>query len=420
MRISDSTLIKVAKKYQTPLYVYDFDGIKKNYQEFKQAFYGRKSIIAYAIKANSNFALMQMLAKEGCGADCVSINEVKLALKAGVKKYNIVFSGVAKSYEEIKQALELDILLINVESAFELEDIIKIAKEQNKKARISIRLNPDIEPKTHPYISTGLSENKFGVNAKEARAMYVKAKKSEYLEPIGLHTHIGSQLTDIKPIQDSLKIASDFARELIALGIDLRFFNVGGGLGITYDDEKTIPLYDYAQSIFKALGDKDLTIICEPGRSIVGNNGVLLNSVVGEKLNHDKRFVIVDGAMNDLLRIPFYNAYHKIALLNDSDDNKMSFENDYKNAKGDKCNVVGPVCESGDFFAKGINLPQTKKGDIICVYSAGAYGFCMASNYNQRVKPAEVALYTDENNKLQDKLVRGRESFDDLLKNQII
>ena len=237
---------------------------------------------------------------------------------------------------EIKQALELDILMLNVESFFELDDVEAIAKELGIKARISIRLNPDIDPKTHPYISTGLSENKFGVNANEARQMYVLAKKSPHLEPIGLHTHIGSQLTHLQPIKDSLKIASDFVSSLSAVGVDIKFFNVGGGLGVVYDDEKIIKMYDYAQSVLECLGNKDISIICEPGRSIVCNSGVLLSRVVGEKINHDTRFVIIDGGMNDLLRIPLYNAYHKIALLDDNKKDSSSYFNDFKNMENKK------------------------------------------------------------------------------------
>ena len=390
---------ELAKKYDTPLYVYDFNHFTKQYNELKKAFKARKSIIAYAVKANSNLSVIKHFANLGSGADCVSIGEVKRALLAGVDKYKIIFSGVGKRDDEIKEALVKDILMINVESEAELARVHDIAKSLGKVARISIRVNPNIDPKTHPYISTGLHENKFGVDIETAKKMYIFAKKSEYLNPVGIHFHIGSQLTELEPIREASQIVADLVRSLNAINIDIKFFDVGGGLGIRYKDEKLIKPYDYAQAILSTLSGLDLTIICEPGRFLVGNGGYFLTKVLYEKVNGDKRFIIVDGAMNDLIRPSLYNAYHKIEILSS-----------VKNPEISKANIVGPVCESGDFFAKNIDAPKTNPGDLVVIHSAGAYGFTMSSNYNSRPRAAEVAV---ENG--SDRLIRRRETFEDLI-----
>jgi len=393
---------ELANKYQTPYYVYDFDHITKQYNELKEAFKARKSLISYAVKANSNLSVVKHLGDIGAGADCVSIGEVRRALKVGIAKYKIIFSGVGKTDTEITEALEQDILMINVESEAELKRVEMMAIKLELKARISIRVNPNVDPKTHPYISTGLHENKFGVDMDTAKRMYIFANKSEHLDPIGVHCHIGSQLTELDPIKEAVNIVADLVRNLkSALKIELKFFDVGGGLGIVYDNETLINTYDYAQTVLDALFGLDITIVCEPGRFIVGNSGTFVTKVLYEKVNGDKRFVIVDGAMNDLIRPSLYDAYHKVEVLNDNND--LS-----------DCNVVGPVCESGDFFAKNINLPQTKHNDLIAIYSAGAYGFTMASNYNTRGKVAEIAI---ENG--QDRLIRTRETFEDLIAHEV-
>ncbi len=387
----------LAKKYGTPLYLYDFDHFKNQYLKLKEAFAGRKSIISYAVKANSNLSVIKHFASLGSGADCVSIGEVKRALLAGVNKYKIIFSGVGKRDDEIKEALIKDILMINVESEAELARVEAIAKELGKIARISIRVNPNIDPKTHPYISTGLHENKFGVDIETAKKMYIFAKKSKFLNPVGIHFHIGSQLTQLEPIREASAIVSDLVRSLKAIDVDIKFFDIGGGLGIKYKDEKLIEPYDYAQAILSTLSGLDVTVICEPGRFLVGNGGYFITKVLYEKINGDKRFVIVDGAMNDLIRPSLYKAYHKIEVLTD-------------NKETSKANIVGPICESGDFFAKNVEVQKTKPGDLVVIYSAGAYGFTMASNYNTRPRVAEVAV---ENEK--DRLIRRRETFEDLI-----
>ena len=389
---------ELSKKYQTPYYVYDFDYISKQYNELKEAFKARKSLISYAVKANSNLSVVKHLGQQGSGADCVSIGEVKRALKAEIPKYKIIFSGVGKTDDEIKEALELDILMINVESEAELHRVALVAQELGKIARISIRVNPNVDPKTHPYISTGLHENKFGVDLNTAKRLYIYAKNNDNLEPIGIHCHIGSQLTELAPIKESVNIVADLVRNLKSgLNIELSFFDVGGGLGIVYDDETLIDTYEYAQTVLDALFGIDITIVCEPGRFIVGNSGTFVTKVLYEKINGSKRFVIVDGAMNDLLRPSLYDAYHKVEVLEKTEDIS-------------DCNVVGPVCESGDFFAKNISLPATKHNDLIAIYSAGAYGFTMASNYNTRGRVAEIAIENGE-----DRLIRRRETFEDLI-----
>ena len=388
----------LAQEYKTPLYIYDFDYMSAQYDELKKAFKGRKSIMAYAVKSNSNLSVVKHFADMGSGADCVSIGEVRRAFLAGIPNYRIIFSGVGKSDDEIREAIEKEILYINVESDAELSRVEQIAKELDTVCRISVRVNPNIDPKTHPYISTGLHDNKFGVDVSTAKRMYIVAKNSEYLDPVGVHFHIGSQLTELDPIRESAEIVADLVRSLEAIDIELKFFDVGGGLGVKYNDEVTIKPYDYAQAILGALTALDLTIICEPGRFLTANAGYFLTKVLYEKKNCDKRFVVVDGAMNDLLRPSLYNAYHKIEAITDS------------TTDASKADIVGPVCESGDFLAKEQSLPILKHNDLIVVHSAGAYGFGMGSNYNTRTRSAEVALKSGKS-----RVIRARETFEDLI-----
>ncbi len=387
----------LANKYQTPLYVYDLDHMTQQYESLKSAFRGRKALLAYAVKANSNLSVVRHFAKLGAGADCVSIGEVRRAFLAGIPKYKIIFSGVGKSDAEIREAIESDILYINLESDSELERVEMIAKELGVKMRISVRVNPNIDPKTHPYISTGLHGNKFGVDINTAKRMYIRAKNSEHLDPIGIHSHIGSQLTELDPIREASEIVADMVRSLQALDINLSFFDIGGGLGIKYNNETTIEPYDYAQAILGTLTGLDITVVGEPGRFLSGNAGYFLTKVMYEKRNDDKRFVIVDGAMNDLLRPSLYSAYHFVEAVG-------------KDGETSKADIVGPVCESGDFFAKDYELPALEHDDLLVVHSAGAYGFGMGSNYNTRGRSAEVAVEGGD-----DRLIRRRENFDDLI-----
>jgi diaminopimelate decarboxylase len=388
----------LAQEYQTPLYVYNFDYMTTQFEELKEAFRGRKSIIAYAVKANSNLSVVKHFAQMGSGADCVSIGEVRRAFLAGIPAYKIIFSGVGKTDDEIREAIEKDILYINVESEAELGRVALVAKELDKQARISIRVNPNIDPKTHPYISTGLHDNKFGVDLNTAKRMYIQAKNSDSLDPVGIHFHIGSQLTELDPIRESAEIVADLVRSLQALDIELKFFDIGGGLGIEYKDEVTIKPYDYAQAILGTLTALDMTIICEPGRFLTANAGYFLTKVLYEKQNGEKKFVVVDGAMNDLIRPSLYNAYHEIEAITDNSDELREVD------------IVGPVCESGDFFAKDYPLPPLSHNDLLVIKSAGAYGFGMGSNYNTRGRSAEVAI---ENG--NSRLIRRRESFEDLI-----
>ena len=388
---------ELANKYQTPLYVYDFDHMTQQYESLKSAFKGRKAILAYAVKANSNLSVVRHFAKLGAGADCVSIGEVRRAFLAGIPKYKIIFSGVGKGDDEIREAIERDILYINLESDGELDRVEMIAKEMGATVRISVRVNPNIDPKTHPYISTGLHANKFGVDINTAKRMYIRAKNSENLDPVGIHSHIGSQLTELDPIREASEIVADMVRSLQALDINLSFFDIGGGLGIKYDDETTIAPYDYAQAILGTLTGLDITVVGEPGRFLAANAGYFLTKVMYEKKNDDKRFVIVDGAMNDLIRPSLYNAYHFVEAIDKEGDTS-------------KADIVGPVCESGDFLAKDYELPALEHDDLLVVHSAGAYGFGMGSNYNTRGRSAEVAVEGGV-----DRLIRRRETFDDLI-----
>lgn len=400
----------LATKYGTPLYIYDFDYIKSRYLALKNAFSARKSLVCFAVKANSNLSVLKFLTNLGSGFDCVSIGEVRRALLAGANAYKIIFSGVGKKDEELKEALQNNILMINLESPAEMLRLENIAKELKKQARISIRVNPNVDAKTHPYISTGLNENKFGVEISEAKKMYLYAKKSEWLQPYGIHFHIGSQLTDLAPIIEAANIVSNIMSELKALEIDIKFFDVGGGIGVIYENENEISLYDYAQGILGALKGQDVTVICEPGRFLTANAGVFLTKVLYQKLNSKKRFVIVDGAMNDLIRPSLYNAHHGISVVS-KQNGEISNENSFQNLNEiSKADVVGPICESSDFLAKNVDLPELKNGDLLLVKSAGAYGFSMSSNYNSRLRCAEIAL---ENG--TDRLIRRRENFEYLI-----
>lgn len=419
--ISPKMLAKLAQTHQTPLFVYDFDGITARVGEFRAAFRAKKSLLCYALKANANLSLLRHLAALECGADCVSINEVKKAMLAGIAPYKIIYSGVGKGADDIREALERDILFINVESIEELLLVEKIAANLGRTARVSVRVNPNVNPKTHPHISTGLKENKFGVGVEVAKKMYLHAQNSRHLSPVAVHFHIGSQLLDLAPIIEAAEKIVELIFGLLALKIDIKFLDVGGGIGIRYTDEVPISLYDYAQGILGAMRGLDLTIICEPGRYIVGNEGVLLSRVLYEKQDSHKRFCIIDAAMTDLVRPALYDATHEVELISEDLGANLSL-----NLGGESpeipsifkdlheslelCDIVGPVCESSDFIAKNVRLPRTKSGDLIAIKSAGAYGFSMASNYNLRTRGAEVAVLGGK-----AFLIRKKENFEDLI-----
>ncbi len=389
--------------HKTPFYLYDLDGVKNGFLEFKEVFKGQKSLICYALKANSNLALLEVLAKAGAGADCVSIYEVRRALLAGIAPYKVIFSGVGKLENEIVEALEKGILFLNVESFEELRLIEQIAKEQNTKARISVRVNPNIDPATHPYISTGLWENKFGVEEKEAVQMFMFAKQSAFLEPIALQFHIGSQLLQLSPLKQAFEKMAALARFLLASGVELKFFDVGGGLGVAYQDaQQPISLKDYAKVIFKATKGLDLTLVCEPGRRIVADHGVLITKVQYTKSNAYKNFAIVDVGMNDFMRPALYQATHPVHLLTPKDTAPVAYD------------LVGPICESADCFVKGVSLPKLERGDLLVFEKVGAYGASMASHYNSRPNLLELGFEGGE-----IRTLREREDFFDLIEHEM-
>jgi diaminopimelate decarboxylase len=387
--------------YASPLYVYSRTDIENNWREFDKAFGDNKHLVCYAVKANSNIAVLNVLAKIGAGFDIVSMGELERVLAAGGQAKKCVFSGVAKTVAEIKRGLEVGIRCFNVESAAELERINQVAIEANIQAPISIRVNPNVDAKTHPYISTGLKENKFGVAIDDAIVLYEKAHNLKNINIQGLDCHIGSQLTDVSPFIDALDKMLALIAKLSDRGIEISHLDLGGGVGIRYDDENTININAYVASILKKVGN--LEIILEPGRAIVGNAGVFITKVEFLKQNSDKSFAIIDGAMNDLLRPAFYNAYHQVL--------PVSKTNKGINAKWD---LVGPICETGDFLAKDRQL-SLSAGDYLAVMSAGAYGFTMSSNYNTRPRVAEVMVSDN-----QHYLIRKRETIQDLFNTEIL
>jgi len=389
---------KILEDVGTPVYIYSAKTIRRHYKVFEKSFSNIDHLICYSVKANSNIAIISLLKQLGSGADIVSAGELKRALKAGIDPKKIVFSGVGKTPEEIEFALLADILMFNVESLEELETLGEIAKKLEKKAPFALRINPDIDPQTHPYIATGIKRSKFGIPEEFVIEAYKKAKENPYLYPIGIDAHIGSQITSISPFVSALSRLKKIWEELINLGFELKYLDIGGGLGIVYKNEEPPLPQEYADAIIKEGKDLKATIILEPGRVIVGNAGILVTKVLYTKENILKKFVIVDAAMNDLIRPAFYQAYHKIIPVEE------------KYEEFEVVDVVGPICESSDFFAKERKLPKVKKGDFLAIMSAGAYGFVMSSNYNSRPRPPEVLVDEDKYY-----IIRKRETIEDLL-----
>ena len=385
--------------YGSPLYIYSRAEIEANWREFDQAFGDHPHLICYAVKANSNLAVLNVLAKMGSGFDIVSIGELQRVIAAGGDPAKCVFSGVAKTRSAIQQALEIGIYCFNVESAGELDRIESVASELGVQAPISIRVNPDVDAKTHPYISTGLKENKFGVDIVNAKTLYQKAQQSDAMNVCGMDCHIGSQITEVSPFIDALDKVLALISQLSEDGIEIQHLDLGGGVGITYDDEQTIDIAAYIQAALAKVGD--LEILLEPGRAIVGNAGIFVTRVEYLKQNDDKSFAIIDGAMNDLLRPSLYSAYHKAVAVNENSTGVT-----------DTWDLVGPVCETGDFLAKGRELTLAQ-GDYVALMSAGAYGFTMSSNYNSRPRVAEVMVSGDTHT-----LVRKRETIESLFENE--
>lgn len=396
---------QVAKEVGTPCYIYSHATLTRHFRAYDGAFKDIPHVVAYAMKANSNLAILRLMAKEGSGVDIVSGGELFRALKAGVPPSKIVFAGVGKSADEIRDALKAGILMFNVESSAELRAIDEVAASVGKTARVALRINPDIDPKTHPYISTGLKKSKFGIAADRALEEYKLASSLSHIEIVGVHAHIGSQLTEVTPFVEALKKVVALVEALKDQGIGIQYLNVGGGLGITYLDEKPPLPKDLAEAIFPLVKDRNLTLVMEPGRVIVGNAGILVTRALYQKDGEAKRFVIVDAAMNDLIRPSLYSAYHDIRPVSESVLTRPKHSVD----------VVGPVCESGDFLAKDRTLPEVRPGDLLAVMSAGAYGFVMASNYNSRPRVPEVLVKDAEIH-----VIRSRESYEDLIRGETI
>ncbi len=399
----DVPLSRIAKEVGTPCYVYSHHTLVRHFRVYDGAFKNIPHIVAFAMKANSNLAVLRLMAKEGSGVDIVSGGELFRAMKAGVPASKIVFAGVGKKPEEIREALKADILMFNVESSAELQAINEVATSMGVKARVALRINPDIDPKTHPYISTGLKKSKFGIAADRAIEEFKNAAAFSHIKVVGLHAHIGSQLTQVTPFVESLKKVLTMVQTLAEQGIPLRYVNIGGGLGITYSDETPPEPKDLAEAISPLVRDLKCVLIMEPGRVIVGNAGVMLTKVLYAKDGEAKRFLIVDAAMNDLIRPSLYDAYHDIRPVYE------------KVTHGEKktVDVVGPVCESGDFLAKDRVMPAMGAGDLMAVMSAGAYGFVMSSNYNSRPRVPEVLVHEG-----QYHVIRSRESYDDLIRGE--
>jgi diaminopimelate decarboxylase len=398
-------LTEVAREVGTPCYVYSRRMLVEGYRALDQAFAGLPHLICYAMKANANLAILRVFVDAGGGLDIVSGGELFRALHAGADPHRIVFAGVGKSANEIEAALRADILLFNVESPQELEAINAVAAKLGHSARIAVRVNPDVDPKTHPYISTGLRQSKFGVPIQEALDLYRGMRALPHIDPVGVHAHIGSQITQVEPFQESLAKLVPLVNALRQEGFNIQYLDIGGGIGIRYKDEGPPAPSEYANTLRPLLGELSCTVLMEPGRFLVGNAGILVTRVLYEKANQDKKFLVVDGGMNDLIRPSLYNAYHAIVPVVQRANGHAEITLD----------VVGPICESGDFLAKDRSLPTCQPGDLLAVLSAGAYGFAMASNYNARPRAPEVMV-----NGNQFVVVRARETYEDLIRGEII
>ena len=399
--IENKAAIDVAEEFGTPCYVYSKNSIQTNFNRFKDAFGKRKNLVCYAVKANSNIAVIKILADLGSGFDIVSGGELSRVLAAGGDPSKVVFSGVGKTHDEINYALDHKIKCFNVESESELHRISDIARGLNVEANISLRVNPDVDAKTHPYISTGLKENKFGVDVDDAMRLYRMASGLPNVSPTGIDCHIGSQLTDISPMRDAALKMVELTDALIAENIEIDHIDFGGGLGIQYQKETPMHQELFVKMLLEIMGEREQEILVEPGRSIVGNSGVLLTKVEYLKHGSNKNFVVVDAAMNDLARPSLYNAYHHI-------DNVIQKEE----KKPKRYDIVGPICETGDFLGKDRNL-SVNEGDVLAIHAVGAYGMTMSSNYNSRGRASEILI--DESNA---HVIRRRESVEDLFSNE--
>jgi len=406
----DVSLSELAEEFGTPLYVYSRSQVIRNFRTLEAPLAGTEHLVCYALKANANTALLKILAQEGAGADVVSAGELYLALRAGFSPDTITFAGVGKRDDEIEYALKNDIFSINAESSQELQVISLVALRLGKKARISLRVNPDIDAQSHPYITTGLKQNKFGIPAEEALKLFQYAGSLSHLEVIGVHAHIGSQITKVEPFVEAAAFLAGLVKSLREAGLPINHIDFGGGFGVQYinalaceglsrepEGVAVPPLHLFVEGALPVLKETGCSLWFEPGRSIVANAGILLTRVLYTKENGAKKFVVVDAGMNDLLRPSLYNAYHQIVPLK------------LQTYECEKVDVVGPICETGDFLARDRSLNKSKRNDTLAVMTAGAYGFSLSSNYNARLRPAEILVNGDK-----VRVIRDRQTMDQL------
>ena len=394
---------KVAEEVGTPFYLYSHATLIQHFRAVDDAFSDMAHLTCFSMKSNSNLSILRLFALEGGGADIVSGGELFRALRAGVDPKKIVYSGVGKRIEDMADALKAGILMFNAESLEEIELLNQTAGRLGKRAPIAIRVNPDIDPQTHPYISTGLRENKFGIDINRAVEAYALAASLPHVDVLGVSCHIGSQLTRLSPFVDALGRLKELIGGLEARGIQITYLDLGGGLGITYDRETPPHPREYAHAIKESLQSRSLTMILEPGRVIMGNAGILITKILYTKSTQEKTFIIVDAAMNDLIRPSLYGSYHGIQSVKRSGRETI------------KADVVGPICESSDFLAKDRAMESFERDELMAVMSAGAYGFSMSSNYNSRPRVAEVMVKGD-----RYYVIRERETFEDLVRGESI
>jgi diaminopimelate decarboxylase len=403
LHCEDIPIQQIAEKVGTPFYLYSYHTLVRHFTVFDDAFKGIPHLVCYSAKANSNISLLRLFVDLGGGVDIVSGGELYRALKGGADPHKIVFSGVGKREDEIEYALKNDILMFNVESSQELQVISGVAGRIGKKAPIAIRVNPDIDAKTHPYISTGLKQNKFGIDILRAPIAYRLATQLPNLKVVGIDCHLGSQIIEAEPFMEGLRKLKNLVEDLRKEGMEIQYLDLGGGLGITYEDEEPPHPVEYASTILEEIKGFGCTLILEPGRVIVGNAGILVSRVLYTKENEEKRFVIVDAGMNDLVRPSYYGSYHQIIPVKEETREEIVAD------------VVGPICESSDFLAKGRKMPNLRSGELIAVMSAGAYGFSMSTNYNSRPRIAEILVRDN-----QMFVIRQREGYEDLVRGEEI
>ncbi len=399
----DVAVRDLAEQYGTPLYIYSHGTLVRHFKAYEEAYQEFPHIICYALKANTNGAILRLLAGQGCGADIVSGGELFRAMKAGIEPQKIVYAGVGKTEQEIRSALKAKVLMFNVESEDELREIDRVAGSMNTRAPIALRINPDIDARTHPYISTGMKEHKFGISIDRAVEHYRIAARLKNIEVLGVQKHIGSQITKITPFVDAVKRILVLLDELRKQKFPVRYLDIGGGLGITYLSENPPLPGDISKRLLPLLKGRDITLVMEPGRSIVGNAGILVTKTLYLKKSGSKNFVIVDAGMNDLMRPSLYDAYHHIVPVRKSGRSEI------------KADIVGPICESGDFLAKGRKIERVNKGEFLAVMSAGAYGMSMSSGYNSRPRAAEVMVKGRDH-----ALVARRGTYKDLVQHEVM